>query len=115
MGSFDLRITKRTNIKNRTKGNIARTPRTVSTKGVFCHIVSGSLEADCPAAAAFAIISSGLIEKDTKIASTKTARIGNKDAIVTTPNPEREELLCRLRLQCQYPMKALVEPLQAQL
>ena len=29
--------------------------------------------------------------KDTKIANIKTAKIGNKDAIVTTPNPDRDE------------------------
>ena len=32
-----------------------------------------------------------LIEKETNIASIRTARIGNNDAIVTTPNPERDE------------------------
>ena len=91
LGSVDFRTTKRTNIRKSTRGKIARTPSTVSTNGVFCHIVSGSVADDAPAAAAFAIISSGLIEKETNMASIRTARIGNKDAIVTTPKPDREE------------------------
>ena len=47
---------------------------------------------ELPALAAAAMICSGLTVNDTKTESIKTANIGNKDANVTTPNPEREEL-----------------------
>ena len=42
--------------------------------------------------AATAIISSGVTENETKMAKTRTAKIGNKDAIVTTPKPDSEEV-----------------------
>ena len=40
---------------------------------------------------AAAIISSGVMENETKIAKIKTAKIGKREAIVTTPKPDKED------------------------
>ena len=85
-----MSITKRTNIKNSTSGKMALTPSTVSTKGV-CSQIDGVIAIGAFAASlAMAIISSGVIEKDTNIARMSTARIGKSEAIVTTPNPDSD-------------------------
>ena len=70
---------------------MALTPRTVSTSGVCSQIDGSVIVAEPCVLLARLIISSGVIEKDTKIAKTRTASIGKSEAIVTTPKPDRDE------------------------
>ena len=87
----NLRTRNKTAIKKSTSGKIARTPSTISTRGVFSQI-EGSVCMVTADIFAAAIISSGEIVSETNIAKTRTAKIGKREAIVTTPKPERDEL-----------------------
>ena len=89
--SGDFKIMKRTNIKKRTRGRMARTPSKISTNGVLSKIDSDVSDNGVSFVAA-AMISAGVINVETYIARHKTAKIGNKDAMVTTPKPDNEEL-----------------------
>ena len=87
-----MSTTKSTNIKKRTNGRIALTPSTVSTIGVCSQIDGAAAVAVLTLLEAAAMISSGEIVIETKIARTNTAKMGNNDAIVTTPKPDSDEL-----------------------
>ena len=90
LGSLDLSMTKSTTIKNITSGRIALTPPMISAKGVFDHLEI-SVEENSEVEDAKAKISSTEMVCDTWMAKIRTAIIGNNEAIVTTPKPEREE------------------------
>ena len=90
LGNLERSTTNKTNIKNKTSGRIARTPVIISNMGVLSQTVGSALTAVFATDAA-SIIASGLIVNDKNIARISTARIGNSDAKVTTPKPDRED------------------------
>ena len=74
-----------------TNGRIARTPSTISTTGVLSQIDTSTAMAPC-AKFALAIISVGETLKETNNVRINTAKIGNKEARVTIPKPDKVEL-----------------------